>query len=230
MGNRTTEICTPSPFDYHKNALLYLSKNVPFPNVENPASYINAVTNEVERLINASKGRAAILFTSYNVMGRVHAELEKKQLPFPMFKLERSTSNAIEHFKASKNGVLFASGALWEGIDIPGDSLSMLIIVKLPFQVPDPISEYEKSQYADFREYREDVLIPEMLVKLKQGFGLLVRTETDTGVVAILDCRANECGAYFQPVIAALPDCRVTNDLDEVDPFLKAVKSDEYWD
>jgi ATP-dependent DNA helicase DinG len=147
-----------------------------------------------------------------------------------MFKLERSTSNAIEKFKASGNGVLFASGALWEGIDIPGDSLSMLIIVKLPFQVPDPISEYEKSQYADFREYRDDVLIPEMLVKLKQGFGRLVRTETDTGVVALLDCRANLNGAYHSSVINALPDCCVTSDINDIAPFLKAVKSAEYWD
>jgi ATP-dependent DNA helicase DinG len=215
-----------SPFNYRENVLLYTSEAVPYYKAGN---YAEKLTDEIERLIRKSNGHAAVLFTSYNSLGLVFSELQKRSLPFPMFKLERSTSNAIERFKQSGNGVLFASGALWEGIDIPGDSLSMLIIVKLPFQVPDPISEYEKSQYADFREYREDVLIPEMLIKLKQGFGRLIRTETDSGVVALLDCRANENGAYRNAVIAALPDCCVTSDISGIEPFLRTRKPAEYF-
>ncbi|MCL2053354.1 MAG: hypothetical protein FWG90_02780 [Oscillospiraceae bacterium] len=223
------ELSTPSPFNYRENALLYLSKNVPVPSVENPASYINAVTDEVERLVIASQGRAAILFTSYNVMGRVHAALYKKNLPFPMFKLERSTSNAIERFKESSNGVLFASGSLWEGIDIPGDALSMLIIVKLPFEPPNSLTEYEREQYGDNRVFLNEVLVPDMFIKLKQGFGRLIRTEKDTGVVAILDCRANEYGAYHKRVIHALPDCRITSDFGEIEPFLRDKKPVDYF-
>ena len=90
-----------------------------------------------------------MLFTSYDTMGRVHAALSARNLPFPLMRLERGSSTAIEKFKQSRNGVLFASGALWEGIDIPGDALSLLIIVKLPFQVPDPIGEYEQTLYKD---------------------------------------------------------------------------------
>jgi ATP-dependent DNA helicase DinG len=162
-------------------------------------------------------------------MNLVYANLERRGLAFPLMKLERSTSNAIEQFRKSGNGVLFASGALWEGIDLPGDALSMLIIVKLPFQVPDAISEYEREQYDDSRAYLNEVLVPDMLIKLKQGFGRLIRTETDTGVVALLDCRANENGAYHERVLNALPDCRVTSDIAEIDPFLREKKPAEYF-
>ena len=155
--------------------------------------------------------------------------LATRNLPFPLMRLERGSSAAIERFKQSKNGVLFASGALWEGIDIPGDALSMLIIVKLPFQVPDPIGEYEQTLYKDMFEYKSRVVVPEMLIKLKQGFGRLIRTERDSGVVAILDSRANATGAYRGRVLDALPDCGVTDDIEDVICFYDAKKSSEYF-
>jgi ATP-dependent DNA helicase DinG len=219
----------PSPFNYRDNALLYINKNAPYPSQQSER-YIAAITDETERLINAANGHTVVLFTSYSVMNLVYANLEKRGLSFPMMKLERSTSNAIEQFKKSGNGVLFASGTLWEGIDIPGDALSMLIIVKLPFQAPDAIGEYERSQYGDSRAYLDEVLVPDMLIKLKQGFGRLIRTETDTGVVAILDYRANENGAYFERVLNALPDCHITSDISDVDPFLREGKSADFYE
>ena len=229
QSNRVIETVQPSPYDYRNNCLLYLSNKVPYPK-QSSKKYIDALTEEVERLIRAAHGHTAVLFTSYNVMGRVYKKLEKRGLPFPLFKLERSTSNAIDRFKESGNGVLFAAGALWEGIDIPGDALSMLIIVKLPFASPDRVSEYEQTQYPSFREYLEQVLTPEMLVKLKQGFGRLLRLETDTGVVAILDIRAYFDGAYYDPIIDTLPDCRVTDDIGETKRFIRAVKGAEYFE
>ena len=126
--------------------------------------------------------------------------------------------------------MLFASGALWEGIDIPGDALSMLIIVKLPFAVPDPIGEYEQTLYKDMFEYKSRVVVPEMLIKLKQGFGRLIRTETDTGVVAILDNRANSRGAYRGRVLAALPECRVVSSVAAVNRFIHEKKPIEYFE
>ncbi len=132
----------PSPFNYKKNLLLYISNKVPFPD-QNNKGYIAAVADEVERLVRASHGHAAVLFTSYNAMGKVYAVLEKRGLQFPLFKMARQDTNALERFKQSGNGILFAAGAMWEGIDIPGDALSMLIIVKLPFAAPDPIGDYE---------------------------------------------------------------------------------------
>jgi ATP-dependent DNA helicase DinG len=228
LQNRITEVSKPSPFNHQQNALLYISESVPFPNNKDEA-YIKSVTDEVEKLVNASHGRAAVLFTSYNTMGRVYSALSDRKLPFPLMRLERKSSDAIEKFKQSENGVLFASGALWEGIDIPGDSLSMLIIVKLPFQLPDPISEYEQSMYNSLLEYKIRVIIPEMLIKLKQGYGRLLRTETDTGCVAILDSRVNSTGAYRKWLIDALPKSRVTSCINVVKKFFRAVKSASYF-
>ena len=124
---------------------------------------------------------------------------------------------------------MFASGALWEGIDIPGDALSMLIIAKLPFAVPDPISEYEQTQYPSFRAYRDLVITPEMLIKLKQGCGRLLRIETDTGVIALLDCRVGLHGAYRGCVVNGLSNYRVTDEIADIEPFLLEKKSSEYF-
>lgn len=225
---RLTEISKPSLFDFEKNALLYLSENIPFPDNRNRA-YIKAIADEIESLIITAHGHTAVLFTSYNTLGIVHAELKKRGLPFPLICLERGSSSAIEQFKASGNGVLLASGSLWEGIDIPGDTLSMLIIVKLPFAVPDPISEYEQTLYADIDEYKQSVIVPEMLIKLKQGFGRLIRNEKDTGAVAILDSRVNRSGYYRNLVLAALPKIRVTSRIEEIEQFMRMMKVSGYF-
>ena len=228
LGNKLTETTKPSPFNHRENAMLYISEAMPFPD-QSDRAYIAAVANETEKLIRASHGHAAVLFTSYKAMDMVWEQLVKRNLPFPLYRLDKGGVREIEKFKKSGGGVLFASGAMWEGIDIPGDALSMLIIVKLPFQVPDPIGEYEQTLYKDMQEYKSRVIVPEMLIKLKQGFGRLIRTETDSGVVAILDSRANSTGAYRERVLAALPDCRVAADIAAVARFIKVKKTPEYF-
>ena len=228
LGNKVSEISKPSPFDYRSNAMLYISETMPFPDNKD-TGYIAAVTDEVERLIYAANGHTAVLFTSYKTMGIVHSSLKQRGLPFPLFRLDRGGVMEISRFKESGNGVLFASGALWEGIDIPGDALSMLIIVKLPFTFPDPISEYEQTLYPSMEEYKRRVIVPEMLMKLKQGFGRLLRTENDSGVAAILDSRASSTGAYRSHVLQTLPDCRTTSDIKEVEGFFKVMKPQEYF-
>ena len=226
--NRVMETSMPSPFDYRGNMLLYISNAVPFPDYKD-RSYLTGVADEVERLIRASHGHAAILFTSYNAMGLVYSMLQARDLPFPMFQMGRRDTAALEKFKASGNGVLFAAGALWEGIDIPGDALSLLVIVKLPFAAPDPIGEYEKALYGGMAAYRARALVPDMLVKLKQGFGRLIRTETDTGVCAILDSRARNGASYHKHVIATLPSCRVADHIGDVELFIKEKKQPGYF-
>jgi Rad3-related DNA helicase len=228
LTNKLTETTHPSPFDYANNALLYIPENMPFPDPKSK-KYLAAVTDEIENLIIASHGHAAVLFTGYDAMGRVYAELAKRDLPFPMFRLDKGGVKEIERFKQSGNGVLFASGALWEGIDIPGDALSMLTIVKLPFQTPDAISEHEQTQYPNFHAYLNNVLVPEMLIKLKQGFGRLIRTESDSGCVAILDSRVNSHGNYRERLLDVLPGCRVAADIAEVESFIKTMKTPEYF-
>jgi len=228
VGIRLTETSKPSPFDYRENALLYISENIPFPNQRDKA-YITAVADETEKLIFAAHGHAAVLFTSYKAMDMVWEQLKRRGLPFPMFRLDKGGIKEIERFKRSGNGVLFASGALWEGIDIPGDALSLLIIVKLPFAVPDPIGEYEQTLYKDMAEYKRRVIVPEMLIKLKQGFGRLIRTEKDTGAIVILDSRVNSRGIYRERVLNALPDCYVINEISDIENFLRLVKPLEYY-
>ena len=218
-----------SPFDYKKNALLYFSNSVPFPNQQDK-QYIASIADEVERLIRAGHGHAAVLFTSYNVMGQAFALLSQRGLPFPIFRMGRRDTTALERFKESGSGVLFASGSLWEGIDIPGDALSLLIIVKLPFAVPDPIGDYERTLYADMDEYKTQVLVPDMLVKLKQGFGRLIRTKTDTGVCAILDSRARQGAPYHDHVLAALPSCQVTSSIADIKSFISDKKPPAYFE
>jgi ATP-dependent DNA helicase DinG len=225
---RVVETSKPSPFDYYNKSLLYISENVPFPD-QNNKNYILATANEIEQLIYASHGHAAVLFTSYKVMDQVWELLKKRNIPFPFFRLDKGGVREIDRFKQSGNGVLFAAGALWEGIDIPGDALSMLIIVKLPFPVPDPISEYERSKYGSPDRYREEVLKPEMLIKLKQGHGRAIRLEKDTAAIAILDCRAGIDGVYRWYVTNGLPKCYVTSDINDVKGFFHVVKPEDYF-
>jgi ATP-dependent DNA helicase DinG len=225
---RLTETSKPSPFNHRKNSLLYISENTPFPDNKD-AGYIAAIADETECLIRTSHGHAAVLFTSYKAMDMVWVRVMARELPYPVFRLDRGGATAIDRFRRSGNGVLFASGALWEGIDIPGDILSMLIIARLPFAVPDPVSEWERTLYRDMGEYKNAVIVPEMLMKLKQGHGRLLRVETDTGCVAILDSRANTRGAYRDRVLAALPDCRVTPDIGDIEKFMLEKKPPAYF-
>jgi ATP-dependent DNA helicase DinG len=223
-----SELSLPSPFDFKRNTLLYLSHAVPYPDQQDKG-HIAAIADEVERLVRASQGHAAVLFTSYSVLGQVYAILGRRGLPFPLFRMAKRDTTALERFKQSGGGVLFASGALWEGIDIPGDALSMLIIVKLPFAAPDPIGDYERSLFGSMEAYKNRALIPDMQVKLKQGHGRLIRIETDTGVVAILDCRALPGAAYHRHAMGALPPCRVTSNILEIEPFLREAKPSSYF-
>jgi ATP-dependent DNA helicase DinG len=228
LKHRPAETSKSSPFDHRKNTLLYISETMPFPDIRS-SEYIAAVADEVEKLVIASCGHAAVLFTSYKAMDMVWEKIAARRLPFPLFRLDKGGVREIEKFKQSGGGVLFAAGALWEGINIPGDALSMLIIVKLPFKVPDPISAYEQTLYPNFHAYRDAVILPEMLIKLKQGCGRLIRTETDTGCIAILDSRAGKDGPYRAPAGAALPDCRVTDSIADIEDFIRAVKAPEYF-
>ena len=226
---RLIETSKPSPFDYKNNALLYISENVPFPDNADPA-YIGAVVSETEKLITAANGHTVVLFTSYRAMSQVFERIKALNLPYPIYRLERGSTSGLEQFKQSQNGVLFASGAFWEGVDIPGDKLSLLIIVRLPFAVPDVLSEWEKTLYSDINEYKEKVVTPDMLIKFKQGSGRVLRLETDTGVIALFDSRASKHGTYRKQVLESLPPCQVTSKIKDVCKFMKINKPPAYFD
>ena len=126
-------------------------------------------------------------------MGNVQ-QLLRDQIPFPMVQVWRNSQEEIARFKKMENAVLFAAGSCWEGVDFPGDMVSSLIIVKLPFAVPDPIHEAQREQYRSLESYIQNVVVPDMQKKLRQGFGRAIRTEQDTCVVSILDHRAAKKG------------------------------------
>ena len=161
-------------------------------------------------------------------MGNVYQML-RDEIPFPMIGVWRHSPEEITRFKQTDNAVLFAAGSCWEGVDFPGDMVSSLIIVKLPFAVPDPISEAQKKEFDCLKDYIQAVIVPDMQKKLRQGFGRALRTETDTCVVSILDERAGEDGRYHEEVMCARPKCKMAKDIKDVQHFIRNRKSVEYY-
>ena len=211
-----------SPFNYKKKCLLY------FP----PRTKIRAdnrhTAEEIVQLVDACHGHALVLFTSYRQMAEVRA-LTDGQWSYPTYQAWRNSVKIIQKFKQSGNGVLFAAGSCWEGIDFPGDMVSLLIIAKLPFPIPDPVSDYERQQYPNLHDYITAEIIPEMQKKLRQGFGRAIRTEQDSCVVALLDERAGIGGKYHDAALAALPACPTTEKIEDVQKFIREQKRPDYF-
>ena len=223
---RVVESVSASPFDYRKNCLLYLPE---FPPRQKDRGYCDLLAEEVAVLLEAAWGHALVLFTSYAAMSAVKERLTRKGLDWPLFILSRNQAYTTEHFKAKPGSVLLATGAAWEGFDFPGDCVSLLVIPRLPFARPDAVKEKERQQYPTLHAFIRAVVVPEMQIKLKQGFGRAIRTETDTCVVAILDERAAEDQRYFQDVLDALPEMPVTGSLEDVAKFIRSVKDGDYF-
>ena len=211
-----------SPFNYKKKCLLY------FPPCVKARIDNRKMAEEIVRLVGACHGHALVLFTSYRQMAEVRA-LTDCQWPYPTYQAWRNGGKIIQQFKQSGNGVLFAAGSCWEGIDFPGNMVSLLIIAKLPFPIPDPVSDYERRQYPNLRGYINAEVIPEMQKKLRQGFGRAIRTEQDSCVVAILDERAGIGGRYHDAALAALPSCPTTEKIEDVQQFIREQKRPDYF-
>ena len=212
-----------SPFNYRKKCLLYIPARRAAPVPEN-----QYLADQIVQLVSACHGHALVLFTSYRQMRNVYDALGGR-LTFPVFQAGRGQNRSIQQFKQSGNGVLFAAGSCWEGIDFPGDMVSLLIIAKLPFPIPDPVSNYERRQYPNLRDYINAEIIPEMQKKLRQGFGRAIRTEQDSCVVAILDERAGIGGKYHDAALAALPTCPTTEKIEDVQQFIREQKRPDYF-
>ncbi|MED9884185.1 ATP-dependent DNA helicase [Gemmiger sp.] len=211
-----------SPFNYKEKCLLYLPPRI-MARVDN-----RRMAEEIVQLVDACHGHALVLFTSYRQMAEVRA-LTDGQWLYPTYQAWRNGGKIIRQFKQSSNGVLFAAGSCWEGIDFPGDMVSLLIIAKLPFPIPDPVSDYERRQYPNLRDYINAEIIPEMQKKLRQGFGRAIRTEQDSCVVAILDERAGIGGRYHDAALAALPICPTTEKIEDVQQFIREQKRPDYF-
>lgn len=208
-----------SPFDYQNRTLAYLADQLPSPN--DPSFSLKAA-EEIERLLALSRGRALVLFTSHKNMNFT-AQWLRGRIPWPLLvQGEMSKSAILSEFKRNIPSVLLATDSFWQGVDVPGESLSAVIIEKLPFPRPDrPLvkarSRLLESQGRDpFLHY----FVPEAALTLKQGLGRLMRKASDRGLLAILDSRLLKKG-YGRKIQPCLPPCPRSSDLAEVAAFLK---------
>lgn len=226
-GRRVTESVSLSPFDYKRNCLLYLPQ---LPPSQSSEAYYDGLTDEIAELIRAAWGHALVLFTSYAAMSAVKDRLRERELSFPLFTLGRNAMHMTERFRQTPGAVLLATGAAWEGFDFPGDCVSLLVIPRLPFAYPDALKEKEREEYASLRQFIQNVAVPEMQIKLRQGFGRAIRTESDTCVIAILDERAGRGRRYNKAMLDALPEMRTTSSLRAVTKFLRELKPESYFE
>ena len=226
-NKRLDDFIAVSPFNYRENCLLYIPDGLPRAQMGSEKE-AKCLAEQICRLVEATHGHTLMLFTSYSLMGAVYNQV-KDRLSFPLMEVWRHSQEVIHQFKQAQNAVLFAAGSCWEGVDFPGDMVSSLIIVRLPFPVPDPLSEAEREQYPTLQDYIRAVIIPDMQVKLRQGFGRAIRTETDTCVVSILDHRAAPEKRYHRAVLETLPPLRITRKIEDVEAFIRAKKSPDYF-
>ena len=224
-----TETTCASPFDYKNHSRLYISDRVCHPDTD-MEKYLCEVSDEIERLIRATCGHTAILFTSYKVLAEVYNMLKTRITEYPLICMSKSNRSAIRQFKESTNGVLFASGSMWEGVDCAGDILSSVIIVRLPFPLRTEALEQKKDKSDSIQTFIQRYAVPQMIIKLRQGAGRLIRNEMDTGVISILDARAAVGGAHRKRVLNAMAKYPLVSSVEEISAFIHQVKPDEYFD
>jgi ATP-dependent DNA helicase DinG len=207
-----------SPFDYSRQCLLYLPRlaGLPKPDYRLRDRYDEAARAQMLQLVQASGGGALLLFTSYYAMNRA-ADWLASRLRLPVRRQgEAGRPLLVEWLRRTPRGVLCATASFWEGVDVSGDSLRLVVIDKIPFAAPGPVEQARQLE-AGPRAFAE-LSIPEAALRLKQGFGRLIRSASDRGVVAILDPRLWS-EPYGRKIIGALPDAQVTYSLDDVRAF-----------
>jgi ATP-dependent DNA helicase DinG len=209
-----------SPFDYEAQSLLYVSNHLPPPT--QAADFNRAAAETITGIVKASMGRALVLFTSYDSMNAIF-DLMPQTGYTHLLQGDKSTAKLLDDFRDDTHSVLFATQSFWQGIDVPGEALSCLIICRLPFEVPDDprltaIAEKLKADgISPFTQYQ----LPTAVLRFRQGFGRLIRTATDRGVVCVLDRRilATSYGGSF---IKSLPKgVRLTTKLADIDRFFQ---------
>jgi ATP-dependent DNA helicase DinG len=223
LGDAATG-CWDSPFDYATQGLLYVPRGLPAPNT---VEHTNAVVDAALPVLKASGGRAFLLFTTLRALTtareRLSAAFAREGLDFPVLvQGDGSKTELLLRFRALGNAVLLGSASFWEGVDVPGDALSVVVIDKLPFAPPDdPLLAARLARLAAdggnaFMEWQ----VPQAAISLKQGAGRLIRTETDRGVLMLCDPRITD-KPYGRRIWQSLPAMKRTRDLADVVAFLE---------
>ena len=215
----------PSPYPYDEHSMIYYCDDLPHPTKEHEA-FIEQGVQRLLEVLDISGGKALVLFTAKSDMEDVYSILSQKELPYKVLMQQSGSSQdqVLKEFRENTTSVLLGTGAYWEGISIEGKSLSNVVIFRLPFPVPDPIINY-KASIAD--DALMDVNVPEMVIKLKQGIGRLIRNFTDTGIVCIIDRRLRDEPAerYHDIAWSSLPIKNRTKSLDELRKFYEGLSS-----
>ena len=199
-----------SPFEYEKQVTMYIEKDLPNPNDK---AFVEAAAEVLKKYVIKTQGRAFVLFTSYAMLDEMGEKLSE-WLAKNHIELLRQGSDVdrtvlLKRFKQDGKSVLFGTDSFWQGVDVPGEALSNVMIVRLPFAVPDqPLlaGRLEQIQHQGGNPFR-DYQLPSAIIKFKQGFGRLIRSKTDTGIVVILDARILN-KSYGPRFLAAIPKCK----------------------
>jgi ATP-dependent DNA helicase DinG len=207
------DLIVDSHFDFQNQAVLYLPRRMPDPRNR---EFLDASVEEIVQILEATRGRAFVLFTSTASMRETYDRV-RYRIDFPIFiQGEGSKNGLLDRFRKTEGAVLFATASFWQGVDVQGDALSCVIISKLPFAVPtDPVVAARQKYIEDqggnsFYEYS----VPQAAITLKQGLGRLIRSTTDRGVLSVLDPRLRT-KAYGRFFLQSIPQCRVIATIDE---------------
>lgn len=225
LARNVVELCVESPFDYQARAVLYTPKDLPTP--ADP-EFMTAAAARISDLVEMTAGGAFVLTTSLRSMQRLHAELKQRHTALSiMIQGEAPKGELLQRFRQQKNAVLVATASFWEGVDVPGRALRLVVLEKIPFYVPtDPLVRARSlALEADGKNPFMDYFIPAAAITLKQGFGRLIRNRGDAGIVALLDERLHRRG-YGQRLLRSLPPAKRTDSLEAVRRFWVTVGSE----
>ena len=203
----STELLLGSPFDYSNNSILCVPEDMPEPNLPN---YLDAMTEAIIKAVVASQGKAMALFTSYATLNNTYKDIKETLASHDIKVLAQGIDGnphkIVNLFQKNPRSLLLGTSSFWEGVDLPGESLQLLLLTRLPFNVPtDPIFAARSDWFQKpFKEYA----VPQAVIRLRQGFGRLIRTETDRGVAVVLDKRILSKG-YGKVFLESMPPARV---------------------